>query len=430
MTSLTLLSWITFGIALQVAMFLSIVFWKHWQGYQALQRQAVGLAVAPLGPMRPGSDDSDEHAPAHWDGLRRFRVARKVVEDTLQTVCSFHLVPEDGQPLPPFRPGQFLTFSLDIPGSSGVRDAREKVVRCYSLSAAPASDHYRISVKRIAATASGPDALPGRASNFLHDAVGIGDLLQLRAPAGHFHLERGDFPVVLIAGGIGVTPMLSMIDWCLAEQPGREIWLFYGARNRKELVLQAHLESLAAAHANFYLQICLSAPLPGDLDHPSCRRGRVDLDVLRLQLPLKPYHFYLCGPTSMLESLVPDLADWGVPDARIHFEAFGPASIRRPKAPAGVLPLPEAATAKAIEVTFARSGKTIAWQPAQGNLLELAEANGIAVPSGCRAGGCGTCQTTIRSGEVGYRQSPDYDPEPGTCLMCVCTPRTSVTVEA
>jgi ferredoxin len=81
-------------------------------------------------------------------------------------------------------------------------------------------------------------------------------------------------------------------------------------------------------------------------------------------------------------------------------------------------------------VTFAQSGKQLNWQPSAGTLLEFAEANGIAVSSGCRSGGCGTCQTTIQSGQVSYRQAPDYDPEPGTCLLCSCVPATSVTLEA
>jgi uncharacterized protein len=423
MTSLSLLVWIALGIALQLAVFLSVVFWKHWQGYQSLRQQTGDLAIALPGPV---PEASIEPASAAWAGLRPFRVERKVIEDALQTVCSFYLVPEDGQSLPAFHPGQFLTFSLDVLVSSGISD---KIIRCYSLSAAPAPDHYRISVKRIPAI-DGTNALPGRSSNFLHDSVGIGDLLWVRAPAGHFYLDRGDAPAVLIAGGIGITPMLSMIDWCLAEQPGRELWLFYGARSSKELVMRRHLESLAASHPGFHLRLCLSAPLPGDLDRPNCRQGRVDLNALRLQLPLKPYHYYICGPRSMLESLVPALAGWGVPEARIHFEAFGPASIRRQPVPSTHRPTAEGAAAGAISVTFARSGKALAWQPADGSLLELAEANGIAIPSGCRAGGCGTCQTTINSGEVGYRQAPDYDPEPGTCLMCVCTPKTSVTLEA
>jgi uncharacterized protein len=147
-------------------------------------------------------------------------------------------------------------------------------------------------------------------------------------------------------------------------------------------------------------------------------------------LPLKPYHYYICGPTSMLQSLVPTLEDWGVPDSRIHFEAFGPASVQRKKASTSAGAPGAAGVAADILVTFAKSGKQLAWQADAGTLLDFAEANGMQVNSGCRAGGCGTCQTTITSGEVTYRQTPDFDPEPGTCLLCVCTPKTSVTLEA
>jgi ferredoxin len=81
-------------------------------------------------------------------------------------------------------------------------------------------------------------------------------------------------------------------------------------------------------------------------------------------------------------------------------------------------------------VRFSHADKQVLWTPASGSLLDLAEANGIAVNSGCRAGGCGSCQTTIETGEVAYTQAPDFDPEPGNCLLCVCTPKTSLTLEA
>ena len=120
-----------------------------------------------------------------------------------------------------------------------------------------------------------------------------------------------------------------------------------------------------------------------------------------------------------------------MPEARIHFEAFGPASIKRHRAATATVAEPPVAAADAdILVTFAQSGKRLPWHPVADSLLGFAEANGITVNSGCRAGGCGSCQTTIRSGEVAYRQTPDYDPEPGTCLLCVCTPKTSITLEA
>jgi hypothetical protein len=420
MTSLSLLLWIASGVVLQLAIYLGIVFWRHWLDYQALRS---GAAEPNLSTAQEVPTAAEKTSVSAWPGFRTFRVGRKVVEDAAQSVCSLYLVPEDGQTLPAFLPGQFLTFRLDVPGTAG---GSEPIVRCYSLSDAPHPDYYRISVKRAPSPAGG-DVPPGRSSNYIHDQVAVGSLLQVRAPSGHFHIERSTVPVVLIGGGIGITPMLSMLNWCLAEQPGREVWLFYGVRHGRELVMKSHLQALAAAHANLHLRLCFSDPLPEDMAGRDYQhRGRVDLALLRMLLPLKPYHFYVCGPTPMMESLVTALEDWGVPEARIHFEAFGPASIKRKQATTGAM---LAATDPGIVVTFAQSGKQVPWQPAAGSLLEFAEANGIAVDYGCRAGGCGSCQTTILAGEVAYRQAPDYDPEPGTCLLCVSAPKTSVTLE-
>ena len=196
-------------------------------------------------------------------------------------------------------------------------------------------------------------------------------------------------------------------------------------------MMKSHLEALALSHTNFHLRVCFSAPQPDDVaGHDYHHQGRIDINLLRTQLPAKPYHFYICGPTPMLESLVPALEDWEVPDTHIHFEAFGPASIKRRSAKDAVTGAQNEAVANDIFVNFAQSGKQLQWPPFAGSLLELAESQGISVNSGCRAGGCGSCQTKILSGEVAYHQPPDYDPEPGTCLLCVCSPKTSVTLEA
>lgn len=425
MTALALLFWIALGVALQLAIFLGISFWRHWRDYDALRRRVVDSGLPSAEPPR---EEPAEPSAAGWSGWRTFRVERKVVEDGAQSVCSFYLVPEDGQALPSFLPGQFLTFRFDIPTAAG---STEQVTRCYSLSDAPRADHYRISVKRVPAPAG--QAVPaGRSSNHLHDHVDTGSLLQVRAPAGHFHIDQGTVPVVLIAGGIGITPLLSMVNWCLAEQPQREVWLFYGVRDGREQIMRAQLDALAAAHPNFHLHVCFSQPQDAELAGQHYQhRGRVDVALLRLQLPLQTHHFYVCGPTAMLQSLVPALQDWGVPDAHIHYEAFGPASIPRRTVAAASVSAPAVDASQAgIVVTFARSGQQLRWQPDAGSLLEFAEAHGIALSSGCRAGGCGTCQTTIVGGEVSYRQAPDYDPEPGTCLPCVCVPKTPVTLEA
>jgi ferredoxin-NADP reductase len=400
---------------------LGIGFWKHWQSYNRLMHgQPDAEHLHPLANL-------PKVEVAGWPGFRTFKVARRVFEDAAGQICSFYLEPEDGQALPPYKPGQFLTFRLEVSEAEG--SGTEQIARCYSLSDAPLADRYRISVKRVASPPnSGYPA--GRASNFFHDHVRVGTALQVRAPAGHFYLAPGSSPIVLIAGGIGITPMLSMLNWYPSHQPDREVWLFYGVRNSREVAFASHLKLLAAANPNVHLRLCFSDPLPDDqLGKDFHHRGRIDVNLFRMELPLKPFQYFICGPASMMEALVPALEDWGVPESRIHYEAFGPASIKRgtPTATrAGTVATP----AGEFTVIFAKSGKQASWSPQSGSLLECAESQGVAIESGCRAGGCGTCQTTIRSGEVSYQHAPDYDPEPGTCLMCVCTPRTHVTLEA
>jgi ferredoxin-NADP reductase len=422
MSSLGLLLWIVLGIAAQIGVFLTIGFWRHWKAYARLKE---GM------PETPGETQSAPQPDAMpgWKGFRAFKVRRKATEDPAEQICSFHLEPEDGKPLPGFRPGQFLTFRLEVPATDGSNGA-DQIVRCYSLSDAPQPDHYRVSIKRVPSPA-GSTFPPGRSSNFFHDRVDVGTVLQVRAPSGHFYLESGDAPIVLIAGGIGITPMLSMLNWCVAHQPGREIRFFYGVRNSRDAAFRDQLQAVAAKNPNVHLRLCFSDPSPEDrLGQDFQHRGRVDVTLFRMELPIRPYHFYLCGPTSMMETLVSGLEDWGVPEQRIHFEAFGPASIKHRKTESCLANPAAAASAADITVTFAKSGKRAAWSPQTGSLLELAEAQGIPIDSGCRAGGCGTCQTTIQSGAVAYKQPPDYDPEPGTCLMCVCTLKSDVTLEA
>jgi ferredoxin-NADP reductase len=418
MTSLNLLLWITSGILFQLAIFLGFEYWRHWIRYRKLPSDKNDVT-------KIHSSHAENISVAAWNGFRTFRVDRRIIEDTAQSICSFYLVPVDEKVLPVFQPGQFLTFSLNLPTSN---DVSEQLMRCYSLSDAPCADYYRVSIKRVPAP-SGSNISPGRSSNYFHDHVSIGSLLKVRAPAGHFCIVNSDDPVVLICGGIGITPILSMLNESLAQRPEREVWLFYGVRNSSELIMKTLLNSLESAHSNFHLWVCASRPLAEDrlgIDHR--HQGRVDINLLRANLPIKSYHFYICGPAPMLESIVPALEEWGVPEARIHYEAFGPASIKR--VVSGVNGnIQEQKSDKEIVVKFTQSEKQFQWKQSDVNLLEFAESNGISVNFGCRAGGCGSCQTKLLSGEVSYRHPPDYDPDEGTCLLCVATPKTSVTLE-
>lgn len=127
----------------------------------------------------------------------------------------------------------------------------------------------------------------------------------------------------------------------------------------------------------------------------------------------------------MMQALVPALAEWGVPVGDIHYEAFGPASIKLPGTPEVT-----ATATSAVEVRFQRSGRTLIWDGRDASLLDFAERHGIAVESGCRSGGCGSCETRMFEGKVQYEHAPDHDIAPGHCLLCVGRPSSPLLLEA
>ncbi len=191
-----------------------------------------------------------------WPGWRQFRIAHREFVDAARTQCSFHLEPEDGQPLPPFEAGQYLTFSLPVPDASGAGASRP-IVRCYSLSDAPGPGHYQITVKRIA---------DGASSRHFHDRLQLGDLVSVRAPSGRFVLQPDPtLPVVMIAGGIGITPLHCMLQARLAAHPASDIRLFYGVRDGAEHAFRQTLGDLARAHPNFRLTVAYIQTRDGDV---------------------------------------------------------------------------------------------------------------------------------------------------------------------
>jgi len=385
------------------------------------RRRGADGRTAPSVPPAPTETALD------WPGLRPFRVARREFEDANRTQCSFVLAPVDGILLKPFRPGQFLTFALDLPDAMG--GASRSITRCYSISDAPRTDAYRITVKRVTAPPGRSDLPPGVASGHLHEQVQEGDVLRVRAPSGRFFLDADpELPAVLIAGGIGITPMMSMLAWCLEHQPSRSVHLFYGVRNSLEHVWKSLFESLAERHPSFHLNVVYSQPGPYDvLGRDYQHTPYVDVALLRRTLPRGRLSFYVCGPPSMLSSLVPGLLGWGVPAEDIHFEAFGPASL----APVQQAGAAEATSGEAsVEVRFRRSERTLLWTGQDASLLDFAERHGVAVESGCRSGSCGSCETPVASGGVFYAVKPDHEVAPGHCLLCVGKPQSALELEA
>lgn len=253
-------------------------------------------------------------APGGWNGWRDFTV--KSVTPESEIIHSFILVPTDGRGVVRHRPGQYLTFALDVPGTGVLK-------RNYSISSAPNAQSYRISVKRE----MGSGSSPGLASNWLHDHAGPGTVLKVAPPAGEFFLDEGHAgPVVLLSGGVGLTPMMSMLEAVAGSGSGRPTWYIHGAENGRVHAMRDHSRTLAAQAGNITLRTYYNAPDPADVQGRDYdEQGFISMDWIAANTPTQEAAYYLCGPRPFLRAMVGGLAGRGVPLGNIHYEFFGPA---------------------------------------------------------------------------------------------------------
>lgn len=363
-----------------------------------------------------------EAGKATWNGYRKFRVDQKVFE--CDGVYSFYLKPHDGKPLPGFKPGQYLTLGLDIPGQT------KQLVKCYSLSECDAvKDYYRLTIKWEKPPKDKPGIPPGVSSTFLTQRIQPGDLINVKAPSGHFYLNLSQTsPVVLMGAGVGITPVITMANAIAASGSKREAWFFFVCRNGEEHILRPDIDRLRPFE-NLHVVVCYSRPGPKEIKGKHYdREGRLTPDLLKELLPSNNYDFLMCGSGPFMKDMYEGLIAWGVPDERIHFEAFGPASVKRvgQVKPAAA----DAPTATRATVTFAKSGKTAVWDGTTSNLFELAAANQVRIDYGCGAGSCGSCVVAVREGEVVYKDSPGFVIEAGSCLTCVGCPKGNLVLDA
>lgn len=412
-------------VAFQCAVAALDIFWRAAHAGSQRVRET-RLLKARLDSVRKRRDAEQQEAAA-WSGWRKFKVSWRVPESG--DVCSFYLKPHDEKALPPFKPGQFLTFRLDIPGQP------KPVIRCYSLSDCMHEDYYRVSIKRVG---QGKDGKPGLGSCYFHDRLKEGEIVDVKAPGGGFFLDRDVVmqPVVLLSSGIGVTPVLSMLNALVkGGSLDREVYFIYGVRNSSDHSFRQHLAQLAQIHEKLHLHICYSRPFDHEVSGTDYHtKGHVSIDVLKKVLPSNNFHFYLCGTSAMMETMITELKTWGVPEAHIHSEAFGPSSGKAIGAATGAIPPPAAAeagkAAEAVSVQFARTGRTEMWKAADGTLLEFAEHHGVAIDSNCRAGNCGSCSVAIKKGDVTYQKKPGWQVETGSCLTCCSVPKGELILDA
>lgn len=272
--------------------------------------EAYGVLANIFIEVEEGIYRESETANGGWRGTRDFRIAEKTTESEL--ITSFVLEPVDGQPVPDFEPGQYIGIYLQ-PESSVNR-----CIRQYSLSDAPNGKTYRISVKR-----EGSGDTQGLISHYLHNDVNVGDVVQLSPPSGDFFLDsRADTPVVLISGGVGQTPMLSMLNSLIGKGSSRQIHYVHSAINSQVHGFADQVRALAEKHDNLSQTLFYDAPTEQCAGYDYA--GLTDLNQIREQIDLPDAHFYFCGPLGYMSMVSDTLKSWNVPAERIHFEVFGP----------------------------------------------------------------------------------------------------------
>ena len=364
-----------------------------------------GSAPEPSpGPSAPGT--------GRWSG--RLRVAR-VFQET-PDVRTFRLMNPLGGVLPfSYLPGQFLTVSVLADGQS--------VRRAYTIASSPTQhDYAELTVKHEPG---------GVVSGYLHDRVKEGDLLDCSGPTGSFVFTGRECKcVLLIAGGVGITPMMSVLRYLTDRAWPGDIYLLYGVHAPRDVIFREELEYLRHRHPNLRVVVTVSHPEGTDW---AGEKGRISKELIARSVPdVASRYVHLCGPVSLMEAVKRALADLGVPEERVKAEAFGPV-LGRPEPGAAAPPVLPTGTAVPLPtVTFARSHKAAPLPPDK-TMLEAADAAGVLIDNSCRVGTCGVCRVKLLSGAVTMAVEDGLEPgdkDKGIVLACQAKATADVAVEA
>ena len=326
------------------------------------------------------------------------------------TILSFFLKPKDGEPLSEYRPGQFITIQVLPDGFT------KPISRNYTLSDRPGKGYYRITVKKEA---------NGVVSSFLHKQIAPGDLIKGSPPTGDFYLnEATTAPIVLLSGGVGITPMISMLEHLVFTNSSKKIYFLHSSLNKEVRPMAGRLSEIKSRQAHILISINHSHPTPGEhqgIDYDI--EGIITRDQLRSTISSPATCiYYLCGPGAFMETMYRYLIEMGVPASAIHYEFFGDAVQFQ-------APRPRRSVANGYEVKFAKTNKTARWTGEYLSILELAESMDIPVFSGCRMGTCLSCESRLIEGEVRYDPEPFAESEEGHILVCCSQPVTDLIVD-
>ena len=363
---------------------------------------AVTSPPAVGGPVVPPQPVATAARARRWSG--QLRVAH--IANETPTVETYRLVPSDGGELPfDFLPGQFLQVEVEPEPGKPAR-------RSYTIASSPTQRAFvEISVKREE---------HGAVSRHLNEKLAVGDLLQVSGPFGSFTFTGSDADsIVLIAGGVGITPIMSALRYLTDKAWPGDIFVLYGARSTEEFVFRDEIERLERRHANLHVLATMQRS-PGTVWLGP--EGTLTKDLIAGAVPrIAERRIHLCGPPAMMEAVRKILLELGVAEAQIHTEAFGPASLPSNNAPAAVTgatefgpvqlaPAPRDKTdVAATTVTFSVSGVAAPLETDE-TVLEAAESAGVEIPYSCRVGECGVCVTKLLQGSVTMAVEKGLDP--------------------
>ncbi|MFQ5931279.1 MAG: 2Fe-2S iron-sulfur cluster-binding protein, partial [Nitrospiraceae bacterium] len=340
-----------------------------------------------------------------WSGALRVDAVRNETPN----VKTFRLVHPVGGTIPfSYMAGQFLTLAIE-PGGKPTK-------RSYTIASTPTRpDAIEITVKRED---------HGLVSRYLHDEVKAGSTLNLSAPSGTFTFTgREHDSIVLIAGGVGITPMISVVRYLTDQKWGGDIFLLITHRTPSDYIFQTEIEDLKQRHANLRVITTMSRP-DGAW---SGLTGRITKELIRESVPnIASRRVHICGPVPMMDDVKAMLAELHVPPEQIKIEAFGTVK-RKPTAAPVAVPCDSAGS-----VTFTLSGKC-GELSADKTILDIADDVGVAIDNACRSGTCGSCKVKLLSGKVTMEVEDALDPEEkadSIILGCQAKAEKAVVVEA
>jgi ferredoxin-NADP reductase/DMSO/TMAO reductase YedYZ heme-binding membrane subunit len=361
--------------------------------------------------------DASPRPAQRWEGV--LRVAKVFIETP--EVRTFRLVALSGTTLPfQHLPGQFLTLRLNLDG----RDVR----RSYTIASSPTRAAYcELTIKREE---------QGLVSRYLHDVVREGATFNVSAPLGRFTFTGAEArEIVMIAGGVGITPLMAKIRYLTdIAWPGK-IHLVYSVKNERDIIFRSELEELQRRFPNLQVDITVTREASAEW---TGKRGRLSAEMLMSIVPdIAQSRVHLCGPTEMVEPIKKALRELGVADDQMKSEAFGSPSRKRSDGSTSLIPEPEESentngAASSSSIRFARSNKRLAGVGTR-TVLELAESLGVAIPYDCRSGVCGQCKTRLLSGSVVMAAEDALDPHDranGLILACQARCRDDVVMDA